>query len=238
LTLFRPRDTRNLLWPGRFLKCTTQFLGLQWKNHHQEEEKEDIITKSKKSLITPGPAVVVINHQSSLDVLGLVTEIWPLLEGQCTVVSKKSLLYAGPFGLMAYMSGVIFIDRKKGRESRQCLHEAVQWCKEQNLKLVIFPEGTRHHDPKIPDMLPFKLGAFTSAIHAQIPIQPIVFSHYDFYNSRTKLLNPGQINIDILEPISPEGLEESDANELAEKTRQIMLENFTKPYEIEKKIYK
>ena len=82
LTLFRPRDTRNLLWPGRFLKCTTQFLGLQWKYHHQDEEEEDIITKSKKSLITPGPAVVVINHQSSLDVLGLVTEIWPLLEGK------------------------------------------------------------------------------------------------------------------------------------------------------------
>ena len=82
LTLFRPRDTRNLLWPGRFLKYTTQFLGLQWKNHHQEEKEEDIITKSKKSLITPGPAVVVINHQSSLDVLGLVTEIWPLLDGK------------------------------------------------------------------------------------------------------------------------------------------------------------
>ena len=82
LTLFRPRDTRNLLWPGRFLKFTTQFLGLQWKNHHHQKEEEDIITKlTQKSLITPGPAVVVINHQSSLDILGLVTEIWPLLEG-------------------------------------------------------------------------------------------------------------------------------------------------------------
>ena len=93
LTLFRPRDTRNLLWPGRFLKCTTQFLGLQWKNHHQEE-KEDIITKSKKSLITPGPAVVVINHQSSLDVLGLVTEIWPLLEGKYVCSFLKVQLQA------------------------------------------------------------------------------------------------------------------------------------------------
>ena len=30
LTLFRPRDTRNLLWPGLFLKCTARLLGLKW----------------------------------------------------------------------------------------------------------------------------------------------------------------------------------------------------------------
>ena len=108
------------------------------------------------------------------------------ISGKCTVVAKKSLLFAGPFGIMAYMCGVLFIDRRKRVEAREYLAEAVKWCKENETSLVLFPEGTRHHDSKVLDMLPFKLGAFTSAIQAQIPILPVVFSHYDFYDSKGK----------------------------------------------------
>ena len=39
-----------------------------------------------------------------------------------TVVAKASLKYLGPFGICAQKSGVIFIDRKKGKES----HEIIQ----------------------------------------------------------------------------------------------------------------
>ena len=108
------------------------------------------------------------------------------ISGKCTVVAKKSLLFAGPFGIMAYMCGVLFIDRRKRVEAREYLAEAVKWCKENETSLVLFPEGTRHHDSNVLDMLPFKLGAFTSAIQAQIPILPVVFSHYDFYDSKGK----------------------------------------------------
>ena len=146
--------------------------------------------------------------------------------GNCTVVAKKSLLFTGPFGIFAYMAGVQFIDRSKRQEARQCLYEAVKWCNENELKLVIFPEGTRYHDPEVLDMLPFKLGGFTSAIQTQIPIQPIVFSHYDFYDAKSKVFNPGEVRINVLEPISTEGMNEADANQLAEKTRQLMLDTF------------
>ena len=75
LTLFRPRDTRNMLFGKYFLKATTKLLGLQWTLNN--------ISKAQKLLgSSSGPSVLVINHQSSLDVIGMVTELWPLMEGK------------------------------------------------------------------------------------------------------------------------------------------------------------
>ena len=48
-----------------------------------------------------------------------------LMDGQVTVVAKKSLLFTGPFGLMGYMSGMTFIERRKNVETKQwnCANE-------------------------------------------------------------------------------------------------------------------
>lgn len=58
-------------------------------------------------------AVLVANHQFSLDLFGLFA-LWGLFE-KLTIVSKASLKYLGPFGLAGIKSGVIFIDRKQGK---------------------------------------------------------------------------------------------------------------------------
>ena len=133
LTLLRPKDPRNLLWPNRLLKMTTALLGIQWKTVDPDRALQRLASSN-------GPAVVVINHQSSLDVLGVLCELFPLMDGQVTVVAKKSLLYTGPFGLMGYMSGMTFIDRRKNVEAKQSLHEAVELCKRNNWKMIGFPE--------------------------------------------------------------------------------------------------
>ena len=96
----------------------------------------DPIDAKLKLSRTSGPAVVIVNHQSSIDVLALLCQLWPIMDGQCTVIAKKSLLYTGPFGFMAYMSGVTFIDRHKNIQARQAMEETAVKCKEDNLKLV------------------------------------------------------------------------------------------------------
>ena len=40
--------------------------------------------------------------------------------------------------------------------------------------------GTRNHDRRSKQMLPFKTGAFSAAIQACLPVLPVVFAHYDF----------------------------------------------------------
>lgn len=177
--------------------------------------------------MTSGPSVVIVNHQSSIDVLALLCELWPVMDGKCTVIAKKSLLYTGPFGFMAFMSGITFIDRYKNLEARQSMEQTAQKCKEENWKLIVFPEGTRHHCPN--ELLNFKLGAFSAAISAQLPIQPLVFSHYDFYQGgQKKVWHPGGVRIHTLEPIKT--TEETDVKNLAVVSRQNMLDVFQEDY--------
>ena len=217
-TLFRPKDPRNLLWTQSLMKQTASLLGLRYSITNEIQAKKRLSFDAEKG----STAVVVVNHQSSLDVLGLLCHLWPLMDGQCTVIAKKSLLFAGPFGLMAYMSGITFIDRNKQSEAKEIMKKTVEKCKEQNWKLVVFPEGTRCHRPKELDMRPFKLGAFSSALSSQVPIQPVVFSHYDWYDSSTSFkLNPGGIRIHVLEPIECQN--QTDSNSFAEYTREKML---------------
>ena len=81
------------------------------------------ITGLEKLVALSGQSgVIVANHQYSLDLFALFV-LWPICR-KMTVVSKSSLKYTGPFGIVALKCGIIFIDRKKRKES----HEIVQVC--------------------------------------------------------------------------------------------------------------
>ncbi|KAF6072460.1 hypothetical protein FOB64_000499 [Candida albicans] len=52
-------------------------------------------------------------------------------------------------------------------------------------------------------MLPFKKGAFHLARQAGIPIIPVVVSNTStIFNSKRKIFNTGEINIEVLPPVS------------------------------------
>lgn len=61
-----------------------------------------------------------------------------------TVVAKKELLYVWPFGLSAYLCGLIFIDRYATDKAKHKLNEAMKRLKRNNIKLWVFPEGELH----------------------------------------------------------------------------------------------
>uniref|UniRef100_A0ABI8A7E2 1-acyl-sn-glycerol-3-phosphate acyltransferase n=1 Tax=Felis catus TaxID=9685 RepID=A0ABI8A7E2_FELCA len=121
------------------------------------------------------PYVVVSNHQSSLDLLGMME----VLPGRCVPIAKRELLWAGSAGLACWLAGVIFIDRKRTGDAISVMSEVAQTLLTQDVRVWVFPEGTRNHNGS---MLPFKRGAFHLAVQAQVPIVPIVMSSYqDFY---------------------------------------------------------
>lgn len=91
-------------------------MGIRWKIRGREYlEKEQA-------------CIIVSNHQSSLDVLGMF-EMWPIME-KCTVVAKKEIFYAWPFGLAAWLCGLIFIDRMHSERAKTTINVAVQYLKE------------------------------------------------------------------------------------------------------------
>lgn len=116
-------------------------------------------------------------------------DIWPVMN-KCTVVAKRELFYAWPFGLAAWLSGLIFIDRMHTDKARNSLYDAADIIRQKRIKLWIFPEGTRRNTGTLHA---FKKGAFHVAIAGQLPILPVVFSSYrSFLDDRRKNMTAGE----------------------------------------------
>jgi lysophosphatidate acyltransferase len=67
-------------------------------------------------------------------------DIWPVMN-KTTVVAKRELLYIFPFGLCAYLCGLVFIDRYAVDKAKNTLNTAMEGLKRNNIKLWVFPEG-------------------------------------------------------------------------------------------------
>ncbi|XP_018422575.1 PREDICTED: 1-acyl-sn-glycerol-3-phosphate acyltransferase alpha-like [Nanorana parkeri] len=167
------------------------------------------------------PYVVVSNHQSSLDLLGMME----ILPGRCVPIAKRELMYAGTASLACWLAGVIFINRKKTDDAISVMTEAEETMLKEDVRVWVFPEGTRNHNGSL---LPFKRGAFYLAVQAQVPVIPIIMSSYkDFYSNKDKRFSTGKCAVQILPGVSTKGLCADDVPELADKVRGMMLETFT-----------
>nr|XP_020475130.1 1-acyl-sn-glycerol-3-phosphate acyltransferase alpha-like [Monopterus albus] len=167
-------------------------------------------------LQTEGPYVIISNHQSSLDVLGQME----ILPDRCTMIAKKELIYAGTVGLVCWLGGIVFINRKKTNDAKSVMADAAKTMLHDQIRLWVFPEGTRNQRG---DLLPFKKGAFHLAVQAQVPIIPIVFSSYNnFYLRKEKQFKPGTITLKILPKIETKGMTSEDVSSLADKSFNLM----------------
>lgn len=206
-SLLQPGDPGNLLYASWMVHhIISRVFGLKWE------------VKNKELLNTKAPCVFVCNHQSALDISGMMY-IWPLFH-PCVPVLKKELLFSGPFGIFCWLAGCIFVDRFNSEKAKDTLNLKVKEMKERNVKLWIFPEGTRNDKGTL---LPFKKGAFYIATKTKIPIVPIVFSEYtDFYSIGKKLFDRGTITVTVLPSIKTDHLTPNDVPLLTEEVRSIM----------------
>ncbi|KAL5012725.1 hypothetical protein ScPMuIL_011276 [Solemya velum] len=206
--LWRPKDVNNYKFVAFFVKQIRKLFGITVELRGSENLKSD------------DPYILVCNHQSSLDFFGMM-EVWP---ERCTSLAKKELLYAGPFGPAAWLCGTIFIDRLNKDSAITTISRTVEIIKSKNVKVFVFPEGTRNHGGS---MLPFKKGAFYLAVEAQVPIVPVVFSSLsDFYSKREKKFTTGKFIATCLPKISTEGLGKDDVENLTDRVRNSMLDMF------------
>lgn len=114
--------------------------------------------------------------------------LWPVI-GRATVVAKRELLYAFPFGQASYLWGTLFINRSNKKDAFDKLNQESEAITATGAKLLVFPEGTRS---QVDTLLPFKKGAFHIAVQSQSCIQPVVISKYWFLNSEDKSFGRGK----------------------------------------------
>ncbi|XP_072026613.1 uncharacterized protein [Amphiura filiformis] len=216
IAIFRPGDSINMGWWAFWVKYTftTWMFGVSVK------------TKNAEGLQFDGPCVIVCNHQTAMDQV-VVLELWP--SGRSTIMAKKSLKYAGTFGLAGMLSGLIFVDRNNTAEAKsRTTKECIDYLNVKKGKLWVYPEGTRSGNRQ-EHMLPFKKGAFHIAVEAQVPIVPVVMSAYkSMYSDRKKIFSDIDLKITVLPKISTEGLKPDDVTSLADRVRDAMLETYYK----------
>ncbi|KAJ3158803.1 1-acylglycerol-3-phosphate O-acyltransferase [Geranomyces michiganensis] len=166
------------------------------------------------------PAVLVCNHQSALDILGMGA----ILPKNVVVLSKKEIKFVPILGWFMALANNVFIDRGNRVSAIETMGQVATYLKEKKYGLWLFPEGTRSRQ-RDDSILPFKKGAFHLAVQGQLPIVPILFSTYGpCYDKKEMRFDPGTFTVKVLDPIDTKGLSTADVDALMERTRTAMTE--------------
>jgi 1-acyl-sn-glycerol-3-phosphate acyltransferase len=170
----------------------------------------------------PGTTYVIIcNHQSILDIL-----IVCCLRYRYKWISKIEVNSMPILGWYLKMADYITVDRGD-RESKDKMIVEAYNCLKKAISIMIFPEGTRSADKQIGF---FKRGAFQLAISTGIPILPVLMDGTGEVLPKHGVIFGGFHNIDIrvLEPVSPESFGTDDCDILAAKFQEMMKEELKK----------
>jgi 1-acyl-sn-glycerol-3-phosphate acyltransferase len=187
---------------SRYLGKVTKLLGF------------DVDVRIPDTVKNIGPVVYVANHQNSYDVFTMANAVQP---GTVTV-GKKSLKWVPIFGQMYWLTGNILIDRKNTNKAMNTMSITANKITKNKLSVWMFPEGTRSRGH---GLLPFKTGAFRTAIQANVPIVPICASNQEG-TIKMGRWNNGKIIIEFLDPIYITDENSANARNLADKTHALM----------------
>ena len=208
----------------------------KWLCRYTMGVKFEVIDDGRKKLDAKRPVLLVMNHQTELDVLLLGT-MWPT---HCSITAKKSIARIPFLGWFMSLSGAVFIDRADRNQALKAFEGAAKTMRDLGQSVLLFPEGTRSYSTE-PMLLPFKKGAFHLAIQAGVDVLPVVAENYSkVLNLKAKRFNAGTVRVKgkscwkqisqcthsclVLDPIPTKGMTPADVNKLSEDVRNMMLE--------------
>ena len=202
--LVRPFRRNNVYYAAKSLGKVAKLLGL------------NVEVRIPESVKDKGPFVFVCNHQNSYDIFTVSNAVQPATVS----VGKKSLKWIPFFGQMYWLTGNILIDRKNSNKAMNTIALTAKKIKERQLSVWLFPEGTRSNGR---GLLPFKTGAFRTALQAQVPVVPVCASNtHDKINLNR--WNNGKLIIEFLDPIYLTNENNENVRATANKTHDLMKE--------------
>ncbi len=160
------------------------------------------------------PSLLVGNHQHNFDVLSVAK----LYTNWVAVLGKFELGLIPYFGQIYVLCGNVLVkrgNRKKAMKSMKILEKKII---QKSLTILVFPEGTRNPNK---GLLPFKKGAYYTAIRTQTPLIPFAVSEFTQHHNFNKWQRI-HIYTKAFDPIPTKGLTNKDIPELMERTRKII----------------
>lgn len=172
--------------------------------------------------IAPGQTyVLACNHRSHLDpvscLLGLKSRL------RFGFIMKRSLSLIPIWGWFIWMNGYVPIDRGSSSRKKDQLKTGVRYLK-RGRSVMMYPEGTRSPDHRFRS---FKKGTFVLAIRAGVPVLPVVVSGSgSLWPKPSLFIRPGKVRVEVLPPVSTEGMRVEDRDRLLAKVRDAMVPRY------------
>jgi len=166
----------------------------------------------REKLLNAPVAVYASNHTSYMD----TPVSFASLPFQFRILAKKELWPIAFIGWYLDRSGQIPIDTRNPRASLSSLAGGVKALRS-GMPLFVFPEGGRTPDGELQSFLS---GAAFLAIRAQVPLVPLALSGvFDLLPMHTRHLFPGQLILQVGDPIDTTGMTVRQTDELTERLR-------------------
>ncbi len=160
------------------------------------------------------PFLILPNHQSHWE-----NFFMHLILPQNSWVIKREFFEVPIFGSGLKITEPIAIDRTSSMSVRQIIEEGRKKL-ENNISMVIFPEGTR---VKVGRNIKLKPSAAKLAIEAKVPIVIIVHNSGNHWPKGFWILKPGTITLKVIEVLSVEKIESFvDARELTNYIQEVI----------------
>jgi 1-acyl-sn-glycerol-3-phosphate acyltransferase len=143
--------------------------------------------------LPPHACVVFVKHESTWETLFVQTLFAP----QATII-KRELLHIPFFGWAFRLLRPIAIDRKDGRGALRTLIREGKRRLEDDIWVVLFPEGTR---VPVGETLPFQIGGAALAEASGQPVLVVAHNAGEFWPAHRFLKRPGTIRVVISPPL-------------------------------------
>ena len=119
--------------------------------------------------VVSGPALIVANHISWLDILVIHAARY------CRFVSKSDIREWPLVGMLATGAGTLYIERTRRKDAVRMVRDMAVAMQDGDV-LAVFPEGTTSDGR---GLLPFHANLIQSAIDAGAPVQPMSLKFVD-----------------------------------------------------------
>lgn len=208
-TLLLPGLERRRRWVTASARATFQLTGIPVSVRGLEK-------------LPSGHCIVVANHASYLD--GVL--LFGYLPPRFAFVIKGEMKNFPLVGFLLRRIGAKFVERfdasGSARDARHLLKAASN-----GESLAFFPEGTFQPYPGLDR---FRPGAFAAAVNASLPVIPAVISGSRHVMPGGHILpRHGHLRIDVLNPVEPGDPAYDNSRDLAELSRQRILEVLDEP---------
>ncbi len=169
--------------------------------------------------------LILFNHSSLID----IPILYAYFPRMFSFGAKIELFKIPFFGRAMELCGVLPIDRSNRNKVMKIYQDAIARVNGGE-SFALAPEGTRQNEPRLGK---FKRGPFEFAVNAQMDIVPVVLAGAFYVLPRSSVwINSGKwsrkVLMEILPPVSTEGMTLEQLENLLEIIRQQMEETFSR----------